>query len=109
MSDIAVNTGNLAPVPQRGVAVVNVYSIYDVVGMVYMEPFYFHYDSQAVRFVSDLLCKDNAFSKHPGDFKVFRIGKYDINFGELSGVTPPVYICEVSSLVSVASAVKGGI
>lgn len=98
-SKSAVNTGKVAPIPSPGIAVVNVYSFYDVCGMVFMEPFYLHYDSQAVRRAGDILeSKESMISKHPSDFKLFRIGTYDYNVGLLTPCVPPVFICEVNSL-----------
>lgn len=98
--DIAVNTGKVAPVPQRGVAVFGVYALYDVVGMTYMQPFYFQHDAQAVRKIQDDMSEPNSYvAKHPKDYRLFKLGSYDLNVGELVGAPAPIFVCDVNSLV----------
>lgn len=100
MTNVAVNTGKVAPVPQRGIAVFGVYALYDRVGMTYMQPFYFQYDAQAVRKIQDDMADANSMLvKHPKDFSLYRLGTYDLNMGELCGLEKPVFICDVNSLV----------
>jgi len=100
MSIIAVNTGKPAPVPQRGIAVFGVYALYDIVGMTYMQPFYFQHDAQAVRKIQDDLAEPNNYvAKHPKDYRLCKIGTYDLNSGELVGVETPIFVCDVNSLV----------
>lgn len=80
-----------------------VYSIFDKKANVFVTPFFAWSDAEAVRsflrLANDSRSDVNMF---PDDFALYRNGKFDINNGNVSGITPVDFICNASSLLSIA-------
>ncbi len=56
----------------------NVYTIFDSAAGVYMRPFFCGADGQAERMFSDLATDaDHDVGRHPEDYSLCRIGRYD--------------------------------
>lgn len=78
----------------------NAYTIYDTKALSYNAPFFFSTDGQAVRALQDLASDVNTMiGKHPRDFTLFRVGVFDTNKAELTGVVPFVHIVDAISLI----------
>lgn len=62
----------------------NMFTIHDNKAQVYMRPFFFSSDAEAVRSFGDL-CNDaqSLCGKHPADFTLFAIGQFDDQSGNL--------------------------
>lgn len=61
-----------------------VFSIEDKVAGAFMQPFFMHTKGQASRSFGDLVSnKDSMVSKHPNDYRLFCIGEYDDETGDL--------------------------
>ena len=79
----------------------NVYSIFDVASGSYMRPWFVQADGQALRAFADLcMDADHEVGKHPEDYSLFRIGRYDDNKGQLVGENPE---CLATALEMVAA------
>ncbi len=62
--------------------IVKVYSIFDTAAAVYRRPFYCPADGEAMRVFYDLsIDADHEIGKHPEDYSLFRIAKFDDNKG----------------------------
>jgi hypothetical protein len=65
------------------------FAIYDEKADAYMSPFFAAAPGIAIRNFMDIFkSPDNWMQKHPTDFKLFRIGNWDDNTGELSAEKP---------------------
>ncbi len=61
-----------------------VYTIYDAAAVVYMRPFFAQADGQAKRSFADLVTDaTHDCGKHPEDYSLVRIGRYDDQTGVL--------------------------
>lgn len=90
--------------------VLKVYAIQDVKAGHYATPFFMASNGLAIRAFSDLV-KDqqSTLSRHPDDFKLFLIGEYDDNSGELIS-TKPEFLANASEFIYVAkSNANGGV
>lgn len=68
-----------------------VYTIYDLKALVYGPTMVFETNPAAVRFFTDLANdKQGQVGKHPDDYVLFEIGKYDDQSAELVATIPPV-------------------
>lgn len=66
-----------------------VYSVYDEKALVYGLPVCFSTDGLALRSFADLVSNPNSnVSKYPSDFKLYRIGEFNDNTGEMISCTP---------------------
>lgn len=67
----------------------NAYSIFDTAAGVFQRPWFVGADGEATRIFSDL-CKDESstISKHPEDYHLFRIGRFNDRDGMIDGDTP---------------------
>lgn len=64
--------------------ILKAYAIYDIKGDVYLTPFFFAADGQAIRAFQDLANDSNTVvGRHPGDYKLCRLGKFDDSTGVL--------------------------
>jgi hypothetical protein len=69
----------------------NVYTIYDSKAEAYLTPWFVDKDGQALREFQDAVQNPEApFNKHPEDYTLFKIGKYDITTGKLEALETPV-------------------
>lgn len=67
----------------------NMYAIFDTKADMYNQPFMFTTNGQAIRAFSDLACDTNSFiSKHPDDYRLYRIGTFDDATGLLEPCRP---------------------
>ncbi len=75
-------------------------SVYDDKAGVFAPPFFFANKPLAIRFFGEIVVdKQSVIAKHPADFKLFYIGVFNEQSGELSGVKPE-FLCLASDLVS---------
>ncbi len=62
----------------------NVYAIYDTAAGMYMRPFFCVSDGQANRMFADIVMDaDHDVGKHPEDYSLARIGRYNDQNGKL--------------------------
>jgi len=62
--------------------IVKVFSIFDAAAAVYRQPFYASADGEAMRVFYDLsISADHEIGRHPEDFSLWRVAKYDDNKG----------------------------
>ena len=77
-----------------------VYSIFDSAAGVYQRPFFCLADGEASRAFEDLAGdSEHPVGKHPGDYRLFRIGTYEDVDGVIVG-SAPVSIVGAHELVS---------
>ena len=66
-----------------------VYSVYDTATAMYLRPFYFQTDGQALRFFQDVsVSAESEIAKHPEDYTLFKLGEFDDNKGSFQGEHP---------------------
>lgn len=70
-----------------------VFAIFDEKARAYASPFYFHHDGEALRAFADL-CEDakSRVNRHPGDFRLYRLGEFDPISGLITGLVVPYYL-----------------
>lgn len=69
----------------------NIYSFYDVVSKTYSPPMVMLNNGEALRYFADVV-NDKSYgnlSKHPGDFMLFEIGRWDDCSGVVEPLMPP--------------------
>jgi heterodisulfide reductase subunit A-like polyferredoxin len=64
--------------------ILNIYTIYDTATGAYLRPFYAQSDGQAMRGFQDI-CNDatHEIAKHPEDYSLCRIGRFNDNKGRI--------------------------
>lgn len=69
----------------------NVYSVYDLKGEVFSQPFFSVNDSVAKRLFGDG-CQDveTPVGRHPEDFVLYRVGVWNSDNGAIAGTDSPV-------------------
>ncbi|QXP08259.1 MAG: nonstructural protein [Arizlama microvirus] len=71
----------------------NAYSILDVKSKIYNNPHFLINDAVAIRqfgiIVND---KESIISKYPEDFRLYRVGTFDMNTGKITSEINPVEI-----------------
>lgn len=83
--------------------ITNYYSVRDEKVGAFMPPFPMRSDGEAIRgFIDACADKNTAFSKHPADFVLFNVGKYD----DVTGRFIPSEPVEVMTATQ-ATAVQG--
>jgi len=88
--------------------ILNAYSVFDRKTLSYGQPFFTHQDGAAVRMLSDAVVDPSTLlSKHPADFVLFKIGRYDDQLGQLSPIAPIEHVIDVVSLVSTGNLITG--
>lgn len=76
------------------------YSIYDEKAKTYGKPFYQHQDGQAMRTFGDLTeDKDSSINKHPGDYKLYRVGYFSDDKGEFRSEEKPIFLAHAIDFV----------
>jgi hypothetical protein len=72
----------------------NIYSIYDSAAQAFVTPFHIHNDGLAIRAFQDQVNskEENNISKHPEQFTLFKLGKFDDKKGEYIIEKTPVSI-----------------
>lgn len=64
--------------------IVNVYSVFDCKAHIWMPPFTFRTDAEAIRALTNTANDPNSsMGQHPADFALYRIGKFDDASGEV--------------------------
>jgi hypothetical protein len=64
--------------------IMNIYAIYDKKAKVYKTPFFMRQDAEAVRaFREAIATGDSLVSRHPEDYKLYRIGEWDEETAEI--------------------------
>lgn len=78
----------------------NVYSIFDVKGKCFGQPFFMAHNGIALRSFSDLIQdKNTTICKHPEDFKLYLIGEYDDNSGALCSKPQPEFMANATDFI----------
>ena len=82
--------------------ILTMYAIYDTAARVYKQPFFMRADGEALRGFEHLaVSNENDIGKHPEDYSLFRIGRFDDNKG---AVEPQAPECIATALELVAKA-----
>jgi len=77
----------------------NVYSIYDIKALAFLQPFFSLNDRTACRAVGAVVNDAGTLlAKHPEDFVLFHVGEYEDTKGLLSGKPVPTQVCMVAVL-----------
>ena len=70
-----------------------VFSVYDEKAKIFHQPFYFNQRGEAVRTFQDLVQdQKSVISKHPEDYKLYQLGTYDDNTGNIVSLPQPEFI-----------------
>jgi len=81
-------------------AITNAYSLYDVKAQMYNLPFFAMNHGMARRSVSDLVSDMNTtVGRHPSDFKLYFIGVYDDQTGDLAPLKIMEHVVDCVALV----------
>lgn len=81
---------------------VKVFSIRDDKAAAYMPPFYFQNDGQALRAFMDLVKDPNSnCHRHPGDFRLYRLGYFEDESGKLESCQPHYLGCAADFMTEV--------
>jgi len=74
------------------------FSVYDDKAGVFSPPFFMVNKALAIRFFGELVLDvKTAIAKHPSDFKLFYVGTFNEQAGELSGLKPD-FLCTASDM-----------
>jgi hypothetical protein len=69
-----------------------VFAVHDSAAGAYLAPFVVHGEGLAVRMFNDLVSEPgHQFNKHPEDYTLFKIGRFDEATGELKSMPPQSY------------------
>lgn len=78
----------------------NAYSIFDIKARTWSVPFYQPTDSAAQRVMQEVVDDRNtSISRHPADFRLYRVGTFDTDTALLSAFDPPNLVCDIVSLL----------
>lgn len=73
------------------------FSIFDDKAQIYSQPFPQAHDGVAIRNFSDEVQNPQSqISKHPSDYKLYKLGEFDDNAGELIKLPQPKFIAHGS-------------
>lgn len=76
------------------------YTIHDVKGLIFHTPWFQHNDALAQRVFGDLANNpDTAIGRHPADFRLYFIGYYDDQLGQLIPEPIILHVCDAIALV----------
>lgn len=78
---------------------VDLYAIQDVVAEKFNTPFASENELTAKRTVARACLVDEGFINNPEDYRLFKIGEYDPETGQVVPESTPKLVCEVYSLV----------
>lgn len=71
--------------------IMKVFTVFDSVAAVYMQPFFLQTKGQAIRAFSDSVAdKNHQFSKHPDDYTLFELGEYDDSDASFDMLSSPL-------------------
>jgi len=81
--------------------IINMYSIYDTKGLNYSPPFLAATDGLAVRMLQEAVSDPQTMvSRHPADFKLYLIGRFNDQNAGLLSVDPPSHVIDAVALVA---------
>ena len=76
-----------------------VFSVFDSVAKVYGMPFVFVHEGEAMRWLNDMVRDDRSLlSKHPEDYKLYRLGTFDDIAGKFN-IQEPEFLCNAVDFV----------
>ncbi len=80
---------------------ISAYAVFDEKAGVYDKPFFVLSDGVAQRIFGDgVNQEDTQISKHPGDYKLYRVGGFDLESGILYGLDePPKFLAHGSDFI----------
>lgn len=74
------------------------FAVYDEKAEAYMAPFFYPGAGLAIRAFQDATKDpDSPISKHPGDYKLYRVGYFDDNDGSFEAEANPVLMADGSA------------
>lgn len=80
--------------------ILNAYSLFDRKALTYSPPFFQATHGLATRLVSDLALDPNTtVGRHPADFVLYHVGRWDDSGVGLSPISPLVHVVDVLSLL----------
>lgn len=80
---------------------VNLFSILDTKASIYMQPFCCSTNAVALRHFSDSVnTADSPFHKHPEDYILFEIGRFDDQTGEIISNPSPTSVAKAIDLIN---------
>lgn len=83
------------------------YSVYDLVAKTYTAPYAAQSDAIAIRsLLTAVRDPSSTLFQHPHDFRLFKLGLWDDDSGEISTPEPPVLIINVIDLIPTKEATK---
>lgn len=83
--------------------ILQIYAVYDEKAKAYLDPVYFGHDGEALRKFSDVVSNDQSpIAKHPGDFTMYKLGKFDSNSGAIIGLQTPEFLAKAIDFVEEA-------
>lgn len=66
-----------------------VFTIYDMKAEFYMKPFFCLTPGEAIRSFSDAINETGSpFNRHPGDYNLYEVGKFDDATGQIEKISP---------------------
>jgi len=78
----------------------SLFSIQDVKVSVFYPPVVLLNENDARRMLHDVVSNpETIISKHPDDFRLFKVGEFDDNSGVLSSLAQPVFIANAIDFV----------
>lgn len=81
----------------------NVYAIHDEKAALYMNPFFFPTQGQALRAFNDLVNDSNStVYKHPEDYRLYHLGTYDDHTGTFTTHNPEL-VASANDFVAIKS------
>lgn len=80
--------------------ILQIYGVYDEKAKSYLDPFYFGHDGEALRKFSDVIQNDQSpIAKHPGDYSMYKLGKFDSNSGHITADQNPQFLAKALDFV----------
>lgn len=72
-----------------------IFSVFDVKSGAYAPPFAAKSPAVGIRDFMEA-CKDpqSLLNKYPDDFRLFQVGKFDLESGFIVGETAPIFLCD---------------
>lgn len=78
----------------------NLYSVQDMKVDSFFVPFVAQHDAEATRMLKMSLREDSMMTQHPEDFRLFKLGEFNTETGEVIGNSAPVFILNMVDLVN---------
>lgn len=80
--------------------IVNAYAVYDNKALVYAPPFFAANHAVATRMFGEAVRDPQSYvSRHPGDYVMFCVGRYDDQKGQLMPMVPVEHVIDAQALV----------